>query len=130
MSERTKVGKAGGRDTSKSTKTARKTAQPKSAPGSKGRAAGDFDFIGRVTRIHVKDSPSGPVCEFALHGRKGARQSFRISTAHDSAMMAMVQIVIAAHDRDAKIGVRSKEGGEGLPVTTEIAWRPKSGKGN
>jgi hypothetical protein len=115
--------------TDKSTKAtpAAKTVQRKPAPKPKGTAS-DFDCIGRVTRIHVKSGPAGPEFEFALHGRKGARQSFRISAAHDSAMLAMAQIVIAAHDRDAKIGVRSEKGGDGLAVATEIAWRPKPSK--
>ena len=77
----------------------------------------------------MKSSASGPEFEFAVHGRKGAHQSFRLNAGHGAGVMAMAHVVIAAHDKDAKIGVRSEKGGEGLPVAAEIVWRPKLGKG-
>lgn len=87
-----------------------------------------FDFVGRVESIRATSNPSGPEFEFALHGRKGPSQSFRLNPEHGAAVMTMAHVVIAAHDNDAKIGVRTAQGGKGLPVVAEVVWRPKIGK--
>lgn len=89
-----------------------------------------FDFVGRVESIRARATSSGPEFVFMLRGRKSSHQSFRLTGDHAAAMMAMAHIVIAAHDKDAKIGVRSEKSGEGGPVAVEIAWRPKLGKGD
>lgn len=126
MSKKTKAEKPKDVKETKSRKPATKNARLKVIREAK-PAVPAFDFIGRVESIRVKGSASGLEFEFALHGRKGTHQSFRLNAAHAATVMA--NVVIAAHDKGAKIGVRSEKGGEGLPVAAEIVWRPRLGKG-
>lgn len=124
MSKKTKAEKP---ETIKKATKAKPAAKPKKPREPKAAPAG-FDFVGRVESIRVTGGAAGAGFEFALHGRKGARQSYRLGTEHGAAMIAMAHIVIAAHDKDAKIGVRSEKAGNGLPVAAEVVWRPKLGK--
>lgn len=127
MSKTSKAGKPETTTKAKSAKPAAKTARAKAAGESK-TASAAADFVGRVERIHAKSGPAGADFTFALHGRKGAHQSFRLRPEHGAAMIALAHLVIAAHDKGAKIGVRSETDGEGLPFAAEIIWRPKRAK--
>lgn len=128
MSKKTKAEQPESTTKSKSRKPAAKSGRVKATPKPKA-AAPAFDFIGRVESIRVTSGSSAPEFEFSLHGRKSSHQLFRLNGELGAAVMVMAQVVISAHDKNAKIGVRCKKGGDGLPVAAEIIWRPKLAKG-
>lgn len=127
MSKKAKAGKPANVAKAKSKKPAAKAARKKVA-AEKAVAPAALDFIGRVDSIRVQSGVSGTGFEFVLHGRKGVRQAFRLRAEDGPGMLTMAQVVIAAHEQDAKIGVRSEKQGEGVPLAAEIILRAKLGK--
>lgn len=100
-----------------------KTAKPAAEPAEK------FDFIGKVETLLVKGGAGAAGFEFGLRGRHGKRRSFRLDAADPFTMNAMAHLVLAAHTSETKIGVRTGAEAEGVLLVTELASRPKLGKG-